>query len=396
MVQHYNLVVVGAGPAGAAAACTGAGLGLRTAVIDKARFPRDKLCGGLVTQRCAGHLSDVFGLTPADPLFETRRRIAFYMDEVPLGQMADIPPLHLTMRRRFDARLLAQALAAGAADYTGRRIDALLPDENRLTLRDGTVLSYDLLIGADGVQSQVARALFGRPFDRARVGFALEVEAPPQAPAGAAPLRIDFGAADWGYGWQFPKAGSTTIGLGGVQARNPDMQARLADYIGRHAPGCTARVKGHFLPFGEAKPRPGRGNVLLAGDAAGLVDPITGEGIGHAVHSGRLAAEAAAQALARGRPAAALGLYRRSSAPIRRAVRMACLLRPLIFAGPPRPFFRRAFAGSRRTRADYMRLLAGELEYPALLARVTARLPRALWRHALRPRDARRPRHPGG
>ena len=82
------------------------------------------------------------------------------------------------------------------------------------------------MIGADGANSLVARTLYGEAFDHARIGFGLEIEAP--APAADAPVRIDFGAAEWGYGWNFPKAGSATIGIGGVHGRNPGMPPALS------------------------------------------------------------------------------------------------------------------------------------------------------------------------
>ena len=116
------------------------------------------------------------------------------------------------------------------------------------------------------------------------------------------PLRIDFGAAHWGYGWDFPKSGSSTIGIGGVLSRNEDMKGAMAAYLDLLGQDPTQPVKGHHLPFGDFRRRPGRGAVLLAGDAAGLVDPITGEGIAYALKSGQLAAQAAVQALAEDAP----------------------------------------------------------------------------------------------
>lgn len=388
-MAKVDIAVIGAGPAGAAAARRACALGLTVALIDKATFPRNKLCGGLVTGRCAGQLKDVFGLDIDPQLFDTRRNFEFHMQGKPLGGLEDVPPLHLTMRWDFDLLLCHEAVQAGALDYTGQRIGHLELQANRIALQSGEQIDYTALIGADGVQSIVAKALFGRSFDPARVGFALEVEAPSEGPDPTTPIRIDFGAARWGYGWSFPKRGSTTIGLGGLHAPNPDMAAHLAAYLDQLGTGQGIRVKGHFLPFGEAKPRPGRGNVLLAGDAAGLVDPITGEGIGHAIASGRMAAEAAARALREGQPGLATRYHRAATRPIRVAIGQARMLRPLIFAPRLQPFFARTFTASRSLKRDYMRLLSGETEYPALLAQVAARLPRAAWRHI----RSRRRRH---
>lgn len=390
-MPHFDIVILGAGPAGTAAAVTARRAGLSVALIDKARFPRHKLCGGLITGRCTGHMRAVFGLEPEPALFDTCRDFEFHMRGAALGRLDDVPPAHLIVRRDFDSLLFSRALAAGAADFSGHRVALLETEQNRVRLRGGTVLGYGCLIGADGVQSLVARRLFGAPFEPARIGFALEIE-DPATPGPGAPIRIDFAAAEWGYGWAFPKRGGTTIGLGGLHRLNPDMQARLAAWLDTLGAGRGAAVKGHFLPFGGYRDRPGRGNVLLAGDAAGFVDPLTGEGIGHAIHSGALAAGAAAAALAAEGPHGALARYTRSTRPIRRALRAARLLRPMIFARPLAPFFAASFAASHRLRHDYMRLLAGEVEYGEILARTARRLPGAGLNWALRRGPYRRHR----
>jgi geranylgeranyl reductase family protein len=383
-MERVDLVILGAGPAGSAAAVTARRAGLCVAVIDKARFPRDKLCGGLVTGRCGAHLARVFGQAITEDLFDTRRNFEFFMQGQPLGRLDDVPPLHLTMRHAFDARLLGHALDQGAQDFTGHRVSDLDLAQNRVTLDSGQTLGFQVLIGADGVQSPVAKELFGRAFDPDRVGFALEIEAPAQATRQDTPIRIDFAAARWGYGWSFPKRGSTTVGLGGLHAPNPDMKAHLHAYLDLMNTGQEAKIKGHFLPFGEAKARPGRGNVLLAGDAAGFVDPITGEGIGHAIHSGELAALAAARAIRKNQPHQAFTQYRRATRPIRHAVTHARLLRPLIFTPRLQPFFARTFTASRSLKREYMHLLSGETDYPKLLLRVLARLPAACLRNTRR------------
>jgi geranylgeranyl reductase family protein len=376
-----DIVILGGGPAGAAAAASAAARGLDVLLIDKARFPRDKLCGGLFTGRALTEYRHIFRRAPPEGLFEERRAISFHMGARPMGRMDDVPPMFLTMRRDLDAHLLGLAQEAGAELLTGQRVAAIDLAGECLTLEDGRTIRFRVLIGADGVTSAVARALFGRPFDPATIGFALEKEMPPVSdPETARTVRVDFGAADWGYGWSFPKRRSTTVGVGGLQARNPDMKARLHGYAALLDQGEAAGMKGHFLPFGDYRRRPGRGCVLLAGDAAGFVDPITGEGIAHALGSGRLAAEAASRALREGRPEGAAALYRAATRQIRLSLRIAALLRPIVFSDRMAPIFSRSFAGSRRVKGAYMRMLAGELDYPALLWLVARRLPVAAWR----------------
>lgn len=376
--RTFDILIVGAGPAGSAAAVTARREGLTVALIDKARFPRDKLCGGLFTGRSAALYRQIFGLEVDPALFEPRQDISFHAHGAQLGPVQRAPTLYLTMRRDMDAHLLDLARAAGAADFTGRRVSRIDITAPGVTLADGTHLTSRIMIGADGVNSIVARALFGRSFDPARIGFALELEAPPTP--GAPILQIDFTAMRWGYGWRFPKTRSTTVGVGGLSRENPHMQAGLAAYQ-RPADGASPTVKGHHLPFGDYRRVPGAGRVLLAGDAAGLVDPVTGEGIAYAMQSGAAAADAAVWALQHQRPGIALAAYRRAVAPIHRSLRMAIWLRPLIMSARTQTMFHSAFARSSVLKAAYLRLLAGELEHSDLFWLVLRRLPGAVLRH---------------
>ncbi len=364
MEDRVDVAVVGAGPAGSAAACVAARAGLTVALVDRAAFPRDKLCGGGVTGRAATELRRAFGLEITPDLFLTTPLVRFNAGARVLGRLEDAPPLHMTMRRSFDARLHAQAVAAGATPLARSRPTEIDTDRRRIRLSCGRRLQYGVLIGADGVNSAVGRHLFGRAHDPATIGFALEVEAP------TAPepwVEIDFDAAPWGYGWAFPKAGSLTLGVGGIHRHNPDLRPRLAAYLRRHgADPESLSVKGHFLPAGDFRPVPGRGAVLLAGDAAGLVDPMTGEGIGHAIASGRMAAEAALAALSGGRPEAALPHYARALAPLQSELAYARRLQALVFGRLTHRAMLRIIASRPSMQRRAVRLLAGELDYHEL------------------------------
>lgn len=347
-------------------------------MIDKATFPRHKLCGGGITGRSLRTLTDVFGALPGSDGLIFCNSVEFRAFGTDLGIQTGVPTLALGMRHSFDAALVGAALDAGARDYSGRS-DSLSIRQDGVTLPDCGITA-PVAVAADGVNSPTARQLFGQAFDRNTIGFALEVETHDRTEADR--LRIDFGAADWGYGWRFPKPCGTTIGVGGVLSQNADMKAALDRYLASLDIRAAPAPKGQFLPFGDFRAVPGRGRVLLAGDAAGLVDPITGEGIAYALQSGAYAAKAAATALRQGAPDAALHHYRRHLRPIHRNLRQARLLRHLIFQPALRPAFLRSFKASRTLRADYMRLLGGELDYGALMLKLGFRLPRFAWRAA--------------
>ncbi|WP_375259764.1 geranylgeranyl reductase family protein [Citreimonas sp.] len=369
--RDVDLIVLGGGPAGASAAFTAAKAGLAVALVDPRRFPRDKLCGGGLTGRSMRLYRDIFGNDMPPVPLARRDAIAFHAFGEDLGIDRDAPPLHLGMRFSFDHALVEQALRAGAIDFTGQS-GTLDPDAGTIAL-GGCQLRTPLIVAADGVNSPTARQLFGAAFDHRTIGFALEVELPEPAPD--APLRIDFGAADWGYGWHFPKPSGVTIGVGGVHSRNADMKGALHRYLETLGVRGTSRIKGQFLPFGAFRSVPGRGRVLLAGDAAGLVDPITGEGIAHAMLSGAEAARACIEALAQGAPDRALPIYRKRIAPIHTALRHASRLRPILFRESLRPAFLRSFRESRTLRREYLAMLDGQTDYGPIMRRMALRLP---------------------
>lgn len=160
------------------------------------------------------------------------------------------------------------------------------------------------------------------------------------------------------------------------------MKAALASYLSQLEVAEAGKVKGQFLPFGDFRPMPGSGRVLLAGDAAGLVDPITGEGIAHALHSGELAALAAFDSLQNGDPDSALPRYVQRLAPIHTGLRHARRLRPILFDHRVRRAFVSSFRNSRSLRTDYLRMLDGSLEYSDIMRKMALRLPRFAWQAA--------------
>lgn len=377
--DEFDVIVIGAGPAGSAAAYTAAAEGLRVGLIDHKAFPRDKLCGGLITGRSRRYFREVFGRDLASVPLDRKDVIEFRFQGRPVGVIADAPPMYLSRRWDLDHYLCRLALERGAVDLTGQRVAAIDPDKCRITLKGGREIACGVLIGADGANSMVARALFGQSFDRRRIGFGLEIEATGNDLCPDAPISIDIAAARWGYGWRFPKARSTTIGVGGVLAENADMKEVMAGYLRRHCSDADpGRCKGQFLPFGDYRKQPGRGAALLAGDAAGLVDPITGEGIAYAMKSGQMAALSALEVLRAGRPERALRLYRARLRPVHRALRSANLLRPLIFRAGMQGAFEQAFRESVTIRRQYLDLLAGECEYGDVVRACLRRLPRLI------------------
>lgn len=373
-MKRYDLVVIGAGPAGAAAARRGRALGLSVAVIDRAVFPRHKLCGALLSGRGHKALKAVFGLEPDHEHFLYSRRVSFRWDGETLASFDAPYDLTYTYRMDFDHRLLNQAIAAGAEDYQGTRVDEIDEAAGTLTLSTGESLGFGVLVGADGAASPVARHLFGSAFDDSKIGFAFEAEAPGGCDD-EAEMSIDFRIVDWGYGWNFPKKNTRTIGLGAIKGVDQDLKARMARYLDHEGLASDdLKIKGAHLPFGDYKKAPGRGNVLLAGDAAGFVDPLTGEGLAYAMESGAEAAEAAAEALASGEPQRAYAGYLARVTYIQGELDKANKLRQYAFSSPLSKLFRDKLSTSQNMRQAFFDLLEGEATYADIEKRVSRQL----------------------
>ncbi|MCC6001025.1 MAG: FAD-dependent oxidoreductase [Pararhodobacter sp.] len=137
MALHFDMIIVGSGPAGSAAATVAAQGGLKVALLDKAGFPRDKLCGGAITGRAARFMADIFGQPVTGDMFLTARRFRMAWFGKPLGVIDNAPPIYLGLRRRFDSMLHTHAVTAGAQVFAPVRLDAVDPQAGTVTLADG-------------------------------------------------------------------------------------------------------------------------------------------------------------------------------------------------------------------------------------------------------------------
>ncbi len=296
MRDEFDVVVVGAGPAGTAAALAARRAGAEVLLLDSADFPRDKACGDGIAAHALDVLAEL-GVTDAVagyPPVPALRLIAPGGDAVARA----LPrPAYTVPRQVFDARLVTAAVGAGAT-LRRRAVRRIESRPDRVVL-DGEI-SARVVVGADGAGSVVRRALGQRNNPDRHLALAIRGYAP--APAGPPTQLIVTSAARWpAYAWSFPIGdGRANVGYGEVLRGDPLTRAHLVDRLAALLPGTepagVTGLRAHHLPLSTSRPVPGRGRVLLAGDALSLINPFTGEGIFYALCSGALAGTAAATA----------------------------------------------------------------------------------------------------
>jgi len=311
MTDIYDVIVVGAGPAGSMTAKVCAEKGLNTILLDKELFPREKTCGGGVSKKALDLIEENL---PEDIIEGYVHGFRLYSTKMDCVELKSKELVGITSTRsQFDSFLVNIAKEKGAEFRDNSRVVDLEFTGNfvRCKLADETIIEGKIVVGSDGSNGIVAKkANIRERWNPDEIGVC--VESSIKLDSDAYPkldtnfLELYFLDVSHGYGWIFPKKHSVSIGIGVKY----DKGVNQWDIFNRfYSKVCEIKeidlkaedIKGHVLPAGGYKRKTSGDRVILAGDAAGFVDTFTGEGIYYAMKSGKLAADACNNAIMKGR-----------------------------------------------------------------------------------------------
>jgi geranylgeranyl reductase family protein len=288
-----EVAIIGAGPAGATLAYELLQGGLKPIILDKAVFPRVKVCGGGLTFKALKFLTPDFGEVLENEISQVK--MSFGLNQA-FTKASSQPLMYTVERQRFDAALVDRVRDAGGEFREGERVEQITAGPGNaliITTSKGS-LRARVVVGADGARSRVAASVGLQPVDFFHLG--LQVEVPQRlirknASDFSRTIFLDMGSRPDGYAWGFPRGDLFIIGAGGLVHQGMQLKgyfARLLAYLGVEERGLA--LTAHLIPHRVTNKAIMRGRVLLVGDAAGLTDFWTGEGICFALESAHLTA----------------------------------------------------------------------------------------------------------
>jgi geranylgeranyl reductase family protein len=365
MTTLYDTLIVGAGPGGATAGYFLAEAGQRVLILEKDHPPRYKACGGGLS----AHLLEQIFPFSFEPVIEVQvQTVTWAKGDWSVEFPVTVQAVRTVMRAQFDAFLLAHTRAEVRPGQTVRKTEELA-DRVRVHMANGEIHEAHYVIGADGASSAVARDL-GLRRNKEMAG-ALEVELPARPEDlqrfGHTLLFSLMDDLSFGYGWIFPKAELLSVGVMALHPQRRQLQAALDQLARRYGLSLAGvPVKGHPIPLYLRREPIATRRGLLVGDAAGLADPLSGEGIRLAIQSGQMAA----QSILAGHPERyEAEIWRR----IGRSQRLALVLARLV-ARFPNEFFALGVANPLLTPV-LIDVLTGRTQYGRVILTAIGTLP---------------------
>jgi geranylgeranyl reductase family protein len=300
--QSHDVIVVGAGPAGAILAYELSKEGIGVLVLEKEKLPRYKCCAGGVTSKAAKLLDFDISEVAEDEIYEVS--FTFNLGNPYLGQHSQ-PLIYTVMRDVFDHFLVQRAQQLGAVLMDGHKVTQIQVSADWVEISTtDNIFRSRLVVGADGAYSVVARELgMGRNIEYL-VGIESEiVVAGEELAKWKSRVQIDLGCIPGGYAWVFSKRNHLSVGAGCLASKARYLNRHHQKFLNSLGIGSytIARSSSHLIPTCTKGKLVWQDKALLLGDAAGLTDPLTGEGIYNAIQSAQLAAPVIENSLLRGK-----------------------------------------------------------------------------------------------
>ena len=375
----YDLVLIGGGPAGSAAGRAAGKRGLRTLVLEKERFPRYKPCAGALSERAIAFLDfpiperirekDIFGTRVCynNRVMETN---AFHRFAVTVTRSA------------LDEYLLMKAAEAGAEIRMDEKVLDLREHASYVEVRtEETLYRAKYVVITEGAQGKLKRVV--RPpdsKDRCALSIVTEIEAENGEVDRRLPGLLEFhiDPVRMGYYWIFPHDGYYSIGIWGFSRYLHDSKRLMKEFMIKNGFTSDYRLQGRLVPVGGRRRKVASSRIALAGDAAGYVEPFTGEGIAYAIRSGQIAADTIANIVTDGSVQSRLGDYARSCEQIfARNFTYTLMMTRTIYRAPS--FFFNLLAADREARNAFVGAPAMKRQYLSYLVWLLPRLPKILY-----------------
>lgn len=281
-METYDVVIVGAGPAGSSLAYLLQKDGISVCLLDKSSFPRTKLCGGLLTEKTVSLYSKIYN-EEFDQYTSITSKVNLYDKLNLLSSVETNAKFFFVDRENFDFLLVNKYLHTSGIMHQNTKIMDVDFESRVISLQTGKKIRYSVLVGADGALSKI-RSLMIPSFKPN--ALCVEVKLPLDMQKNE--ISIFFSTYKQGYGWVFP----SNIGIGGPIDKSTNMVKCFDEFATTLNCSSNLKKKGAPICFGQYLKKPGQNHVIFIGDAAGLTDPLTGEGIYFAFLSATMAFEA--------------------------------------------------------------------------------------------------------
>jgi geranylgeranyl reductase family protein len=285
-VHEYEIIIIGSGPAGSSAAIHAKKSGNNVLLIEAKQFPRNKACGGLLTEKTISILKKKLGIVSDLIPIKTRcKKILLHYKDKELISLVTDKEFMITLRSEFDLFLQKKYLELGGEIIYKRITSEHIDSTNKVIIIDGITFKYKLLIGADGANS-IVRKILDTKFKPD--GFAMEIVS--STKEFGDDIQIFLGNTPNGYDWYFPLPNASNLGSGSKKIKLVthyfnQFQTKL------NIETISHKALGSYLSLGNIPNHACNQSVAIVGDAAGLTDPIFGEGIYFAIRSGIAAVE---------------------------------------------------------------------------------------------------------